>query len=352
MRCNLMCAALPDGSLLSKNYATRARPSVPDGPYVPKGKTFARKAIKKERRETREDFSQKRKVYAFRGNSALEKSPWKFSRKEKKYSAVGPARSKGKLIPTGRKGFSAQLVIVSAVRASMACSPTSSIPALLHLQPAVASSRLRPPSPLATSCPTPPSSHSNSRRRQPVSPTSPGPLRYARCPPPPLCFPFPRSLRECRYLRPHKQQSPPPASAPGFACPQVRALSPPLLCFPFPPQPMLVPLPPPVVRAPGTLYAAPVAVFALTSNNRRRQPVPPVLHTPRNMRCYRLHFASSFPRNSHECCRRRRPWFVPRIPDPPYILHRRPRSCLNPSANRHQPLPSAAIQIHAPLIKL
>jgi hypothetical protein len=42
--------------------------------------------MKKGRRETREDFSRKRKVHAFRYDSALEKSPWKFSQEEKKYS--------------------------------------------------------------------------------------------------------------------------------------------------------------------------------------------------------------------------------------------------------------------------
>jgi hypothetical protein len=32
----LTCAALPDGSLKPGNYASRARPSAPDGPHAPK----------------------------------------------------------------------------------------------------------------------------------------------------------------------------------------------------------------------------------------------------------------------------------------------------------------------------
>jgi hypothetical protein len=53
----LTCGALPDDSLKPGNYASRARPSAPDGPHAPERKTivsdraaekfFARKAIKK-----------------------------------------------------------------------------------------------------------------------------------------------------------------------------------------------------------------------------------------------------------------------------------------------------------------
>jgi hypothetical protein len=105
-----------------------------------------RKAIKKRRRETREDFSRRRKVHAFRGESALEKSLWKFPRRKEKFSSK-PRTTKGKTSFNGySKTVSAQIVIVSAVHALVACSPTSSIPTLLHLQPAAACPflRLRP----------------------------------------------------------------------------------------------------------------------------------------------------------------------------------------------------------------
>jgi hypothetical protein len=91
-----MCSTFPDGSLKPKNYATRALPSVPNGPYVDKGKTIgldyeaeisSRKEVKKRRRETREDFSRKRKVHAFRGDSALERSPWKFPQRKEKFGS-------------------------------------------------------------------------------------------------------------------------------------------------------------------------------------------------------------------------------------------------------------------------
>jgi hypothetical protein len=83
-----------------------------------------------------------------------------------------------------------------------------------HLQSAAASSRLRLPRPWLMNCSTPPlpppvvcvpgalfptrSTHSTGHRLQPVSSASPGPLRYARCPPTPLPLCSPRSLRECR----------------------------------------------------------------------------------------------------------------------------------------------------------
>jgi hypothetical protein len=71
-------------------------------------------------------------------------------------------------------------------------------PCLLHLQPAAASSRLRPPRPGSTSCSTSPlRSHLQFRE----APTPPAPItsfarspKYARCPPPPQCFPLPHSL--------------------------------------------------------------------------------------------------------------------------------------------------------------
>jgi hypothetical protein len=103
-------------------------------------KLFARKAIKKGAAKPERTF--------------LGKEKYKESNKGQ-CSSVGPALSKGKLLPSGRKGFSAQLVIVSAVRVPGACSPISSIPALLHFQPPAASSRLRPPLPWPPSCSTP-----------------------------------------------------------------------------------------------------------------------------------------------------------------------------------------------------
>jgi hypothetical protein len=71
---NLTCAALPDGSLKRCNYASRARPSAPDGPHAPKRKESARtmrpkilraEGDKKRRRETQEDFSRKEKYMRF-----------------------------------------------------------------------------------------------------------------------------------------------------------------------------------------------------------------------------------------------------------------------------------------------
>jgi hypothetical protein len=80
---------------------------------------------------------------------------------------------------------------------------------------------------------------------------------------------------------------------------------------------------------PGPLYVAvsatPVAAFALTSNSRRCQPVPPVSPAPRYMRYRRRRFVSPFPCCPCECCRRRR---------------RRPRSCFNPTAEQ---IPATAI---------
>jgi hypothetical protein len=123
------------------------------------------------------------------------------------------------------------------------------------------------PSPLASRCQLAPSAPSplahelthaaaafpvaacECRHRQPVSPASPGPLRYARCPPPPppppLCFltPLPRGLRKCRRRR---QPVPPASPAPRYIRCRHRRF-----CFPHPPQPTREPPLLSVVRAPN-----------------------------------------------------------------------------------------------------
>jgi hypothetical protein len=137
-----------------------------------------------------------------------------------------------------------------------------------------------PPPPPPCSCHYPP--HSTSCRHQPVSPASPGPLRYARYPvPPPLCsLTPPRSTRvspppppPARAPGPRPRHSPcrrhrrcprnrlhPPQQRAAAAGPCPRASSTPRYvrcrhrrsCFPNPPQTTRVPLLPPlVVRAPG-----------------------------------------------------------------------------------------------------
>jgi hypothetical protein len=114
-------------------------------------------------------------------------------------SSVDPARSKGKLLPTyTQKMVFAQVVIVSALRALLTSSPISSIPSLLHLQPAAASSHLWSTRPSPPSCSMPPLRSSLQLR---VPPT------------PPPC--------NCRY--PLIAPAPPPARTFGIASTQVRS---------------------------------------------------------------------------------------------------------------------------------
>jgi hypothetical protein len=61
------CAALPDGSLKRGNYASRVRPSAPDGPHAPKRKTIGSDRAAENPRGL---FSE-RKLHAFHGVSAL-----------------------------------------------------------------------------------------------------------------------------------------------------------------------------------------------------------------------------------------------------------------------------------------
>jgi hypothetical protein len=105
-------------------------------------------------------------------------------------------------------------MIVNAVHPPVACSPTSSIPALIQLLPAAASSRFRPPPFWPPSCSMPPLRSPLQLRVPPPPvarvPGAPFPTRFALPPPPPplLCFPFPLQLtrvpfpcssRECRH---------------------------------------------------------------------------------------------------------------------------------------------------------
>jgi hypothetical protein len=112
------CAAIADASLKPGNYASRARPSAPDGPHAPSAekknnrlgpcgrKLFARKAIKKAPRKPRGLFSE-RKVHAFRGGLGTRKMTTQSPRNKGQWSSVGPAQPKGKLRPidTPRKRF-------------------------------------------------------------------------------------------------------------------------------------------------------------------------------------------------------------------------------------------------------
>jgi hypothetical protein len=122
-------------------------------------------------------------------------------------------------------------MIVNAVHPPVACSPTSSIPALIQLLPAAASSRFRPPPFWPPSCSMPPLRSPLQLRVPPPPvarvPGAPFPTRFALPPPPPplLCFPFPLQLTRV----------PPPL-------PVFRA---------FPLQLTRVPPPLPVFRAPG-----------------------------------------------------------------------------------------------------
>jgi hypothetical protein len=218
-------------------------------------------------------------------------------------SSVGPAQLKGKLRPIYTLIFPLfrATVTVSAVRILVA-RPSLHFITFSQPLPACASGPIAP-GPRADSTPPlrfplqlvsaaaaaaaalqlPPPPHSTSRRHQPVSPASPGPLMYARCPvPPPLCSltPLPRGLRECRRRRPPKH----------------------------------VPRDP----APGTPRAA------ATRSSCPGYPVPDTLHAAAAAAA----LASPFPRRLRECRRRRHPWSVPRVPRPRYDLrrcHRRSR---------------------------
>jgi hypothetical protein len=130
---------------------------------------------------------------------------------KRKSSSVSLVQSKEKLLPTD-----AQKIFRAISECECSVCPTGLLtdvihPCLLHLQPACVSLRLRPPRPWPPSCSTlplcspsqlrvppyiarapsptrsalPSSPHSTSRRCQPVSPASPGPVRYVCCPPPP-----------------------------------------------------------------------------------------------------------------------------------------------------------------------
>jgi hypothetical protein len=202
-------------------------------------KTLSAKSNKKRRSENREDFSRKRKVYAFRGDSALRNDDGR-PEKQRAMFVSRPRAIEGKTSPDGMEGFFAQVVTVSAVCALVACSPTSSIPALLHLQPAAVNSRLRPPYPWPPSCFTPPLRSSLQLRVPPLHNTS----RRRRC----VSLP-PAAYASGAAARVSFSGYPVPDT---LLTPQVRAPLPPPLCFPFPPQPTRLPLPPLVVHAPGT----------------------------------------------------------------------------------------------------
>jgi hypothetical protein len=146
------------------------------------------------------------------------------SHEEKKNSAVGPARSKGKLLSTyTQKTDSAQMVIVSAVCAPVACSSISSIPASftfsqqLPARPVSPGHRAAPRRRCAPPCRRPRTAPtiaaSSYHRLRPV----PSGTRTARCrlcgfPPPQLAQvpPPPPVTRTPDTRSPARSTSPPP----------------------------------------------------------------------------------------------------------------------------------------------
>jgi hypothetical protein len=118
-------------------------------------KTFRVKGDKKRHRETREDFSRKQKYMRFAATRRW-KMTMEGSRNKGQCSSVGPARSKGKLLPTGRKGF-CHAFCVSECSACPSGLLTDIIHScLLHLQPAAASSCFWLPCTWPLICSSPP----------------------------------------------------------------------------------------------------------------------------------------------------------------------------------------------------
>jgi hypothetical protein len=115
------CATLPDGSLKPNNCACGR-------------KLFARKAIKKGAAKPERTFLGKKSTCV---SQRLDARKWrrKARRTKGNVSSVGPAQPKRKLRPiyTPEKTFFRATVTVSAVRILVACSLTSSSPALLSL---------------------------------------------------------------------------------------------------------------------------------------------------------------------------------------------------------------------------
>jgi hypothetical protein len=153
------------------------------------------------------------------------------------FSQPLPARASGPLAPGLRadpRRSPLQLVSTAAVAPHpqfMSRVPRSRhVLRYRHRHPAAAATLKLPPPP-----------HSTSRRRQPVSPASPGPLRYARCQPPPPVARAPGTPLPVRptYIillgtyttavaaapvaasipRPSRHQPLPPATPPGTSIP-------------------------------------------------------------------------------------------------------------------------------------
>jgi hypothetical protein len=87
-----------------RNYASRTRPSAPDGPHAPK--TFRAKGDKKMRRETREDFSRKEKYMRFAASRCLEMTMQSPKNKGKCFVSR-PRATKRKTAPNLHAHFSA-----------------------------------------------------------------------------------------------------------------------------------------------------------------------------------------------------------------------------------------------------
>jgi hypothetical protein len=183
-------------------------------------KTFHSKSIYKRRHQTREDFSRKRKVHAFRGDLALEKLPWKFPRRKEKFGSR-PRAIKGKTFPKSHTINGPSGLLTDIIHPCLHHHPTADssrlqlpplAPELLHTAAAFLNSA---ESAAATAAilqlPSPP--HSKNRRRQPPSTwDAAAPLLCLPFPPQPMQVP-PLSMFRTQHTPPSvRSTSPPPPS--------------------------------------------------------------------------------------------------------------------------------------------
>jgi hypothetical protein len=220
-------------------------------PRTVRPKTLRAKSYKKRRRETREDFSRKRKLHAFRGISALENDDAR-PEEQRAMFVNSPRTIRGKTSPDGRQRFFLR-------DSDSECSAYLSVLLTYIVLPCI-------PSPLDSRCQ--------------LAPPAPSPLATE------LLYAAAATARSScrRYSTPTRPTSPPPspARAPGFARPQVRTLPLPPLYFSLSPATharaaTAIRGPCPECPAPGTSYVAAAAalVAALIPRPSRHQLLPP-----------------------------------------------------------------------------